>query len=88
MSSLTLLMAVSYTHLAHARHGLQLLDGKRSVLSGADHAGVLRRGDEGAGQAAHRRRRHDAALLHGVVQHGERRRGAGASALTLSLIHI
>ena len=68
-------------HGAHAGHGLQLLDGQRPVLGRADHAGVLGHGDEGAGQAAHGRRRHDAALLHGVVQHGERRRGAGAAAL-------
>ena len=63
-------------HGAYAGHGLQLLDGQRPVLGGADHAGILGHGDERAREAAHGRRRHDAALLHGVVQHGERRRGA------------
>ena len=59
-------IAVSYTHLDVY---------KRQVLGRADHAGVLGHGDERAGQAADGRRSHDAALLHGVVQH-------------LSLIHI
>ena len=63
-------------------HGFELLDGERAVHGGADHAGVLRDGDERAREAAHRRARHDAALLDAVVEKGERAGGAGAAALS------
>ena len=66
---------------ADAGHGLELLQAQRAGLGGADHAGVLGHGDERAGQAADAGAGHDAALLHGVVEHGERGRGARAAAL-------
>ena len=70
-------------HRAHAGHGLELFKRKRTRFGCANHAGVLGHGNERAGKTAHARRRHDAALLHGVVEHGECGRGARASALCL-----
>ena len=60
-----------------------------SVDHGAVDAGLklslihifLGHGDERAGQAADAGAGHDAALLHGVVEHGERGRGARTAAL-------
>ena len=70
------------SHAAHARHGLKLLQAQCAGLGRANHASILGHGDERAGQAADTRRCHDAALLHRVVEHGQRRRGARAAALT------
>ena len=65
---------------AHTGHGLELLERKRTGLDGGDHAGVLGHGDKGAGETAHAGAGHDAALLDGIVEHGERAGRAGATA--------
>ena len=67
-------------HGAHTGHGLQLVDGQGAVQGRGDHALVLGDGDKGAGQAAHVAAGHDAALLHGVVQQGQRGGGAVGAA--------
>ena len=68
-------------HRAHAGHGFELLDGQAIGRSRVDHVLVFGDRDERAGQAAHVGGRHDAALLDLVVEHGERRRGAGSADL-------
>ncbi|CAN3998231.1 Cysteine-rich CPCC domain-containing protein, partial [Dysosmobacter welbionis] len=74
-------------HGTDAGHGLQLVQAEGPCLCGGDHALVLADGDEGAGEAAHRGGRHDAALLHRVVQQGQRRRSAvGAADLQAHLL--
>ena len=52
---------------------LELLERQRAGARGGDHAGVLADRDERARQAAHRRRRHHAALLHRVGEQRQRR---------------
>ena len=66
---------------AYAGHGFELLDGQATGRSRVDHVLVFGDRDERAGQAAHVGGRHDAALLHLVVEHGERRCGAGSADL-------
>ena len=66
---------------AHAGHGLKLFDLQAAIGCRVDHVLVFGDRDERAGQAAHVGGRHNAALLHLVVEHGERRCGAGSADL-------
>ena len=68
-------------HRAYAGHGFELLDGQATGRSRVDHVLVFGDRDERAGQAAHVGGRHDAALLDLIVEHGERRCGAGSADL-------
>ena len=61
---------------AHAGHGLKLFDLQAAIGCRVDHVLVFGDRDERAGQAAHVGGRHNAALLHLVVEHGERRGSA------------
>ena len=63
-------------HRADAGHCFQLVERDFARLRRFDHADVLGNGDERAREPAHARGRHDAALLDGIVEHGERRRRA------------
>ena len=61
---------------AYAGHSLELFDLQAAVVGRVDHVLVFGDRNERAGQAAHIGGRHDAALLHLVVEHGERGGGA------------
>ena len=64
------------THRAYAGHGLKLLEGQATGGGSVNHVLVFGDRNERAGQAAHIGGRHDAALLHLIVEHGERGGGA------------
>ena len=66
---------------ADARHRLKLLYRERTRVHGVDHALVLRDRDERARKSADVGARHYAALLHLVVQEGERGGRAGRARL-------
>ena len=68
-------------HRAYAGHGLKLLEGQATGRSRVDHVLVFGDRDERPRQAAHVGGRHNAALLDLVVEHGERRCGAGSADL-------
>ena len=61
---------------AYAGHGFELFDLQAAVGCRVDHVLVFGDGDERAGKSADVGGRHDAALLHLIVQHGERCGGA------------
>ena len=69
------------THRAYAGHGLKLLEGQATGGGSVNHVLVFGDRDERTGQTAHVGGRHDAALLDLVVEHGERRCGAGSADL-------
>ena len=66
---------------AHAGHGLKLFDLQAAIGCRVDHVLVFGDRDERTRQAAHVGGRHNAALLHLVVEHGERRGSAGSADL-------
>ena len=61
---------------AYAGHGFELFDLQAAVGRRVDHVLVFGDGDERAGKSADVGGRHDAALLHLIVEHGERCGGA------------
>ena len=64
---------------ADARHRLKLLHREGAAAGRGLDGAVLGDGDEGARKAAHMRGGEDAALLHGVVEHGQNGRRAGSA---------